>query len=281
MKPFPFLSPPSPIIQSPVNLVNSPHRHLHHRKRARTHGHSPQQRRANSLPEPSHALRPERLPKTIPHILIFLGGTKPVSLHLTLDHIQRITAQPQSFSRQTTVQRNFVARDLLPVNFVPCGIGVHKPLERQEPETVGLRLAQDCHDLTTVKTGQDAACLLAEFPHTIPWSAVQTTGAVRLSLKTDTDVLNRTGDNRVGNARKGASGVVLAVTEGGNSRDEGFVGLGTALLEEAAGGVESAELDGDAGADAQEGSQSALVKGEGAFVFVDAGCGGKGGGVLG
>lgn len=53
------------------------------------------------------------------------------------------------------------------------------------------------------------------------------------------------------------------------------------MFEEAARGVEGAELYGDAGADAQEGSKGAFVEGQGAFVLVDGGCGGEGGGVLG
>lgn len=49
-------------------------------------------------------------------------------------------------------------------------------------------------------------------------------------------------------------------------------------LEVAACGVEAAELDGNAGADTEERGEGALVEGEGAFVAVDVGCGGEGGG---
>lgn len=104
---------------------------------------------------------------------------------------------------------------------------------------------------------------------------------MRLRLKSDAHVLDGARDDRVGDAGEGSRGVVLAVTQVGDARDEGFVTLGTALLEEAAGRVEGAELDGDAGADAQKGGQGALVEGERAFVLVDGGGGGEGGGVLG
>ena len=56
--------------------------------------------------------------------------------------------------------------------------------------------------------------------------------------------------------------------------------LSVAGLEEAASLVESAELDRDAGADADEGGEGALVEGEGALVLVDGGGGVKGRRVL-
>lgn len=40
--------------------------------------------------------------------------------------------------------------------------------------------------------------------------------------------------------------------------------------------MEACELDGDAGADAEEGGEGSLVEGEGTFVFVDLGCGVEG-----
>lgn len=43
---------------------------------------------------------------------------------------------------------------------------------------------------------------------------------------------------------------------------------GVARLEPPPGGVEGAELDGDAGADADEGRQGALVEGQGALILV-------------
>src|SRR3546814_14126620 len=55
---------------------------------------------------------------------------------------------------------------------------------------------------------------------------------------------------------------------------------GVALLEPAPRGVEGAELDGDAGADADERRESALVEGEGALVAVDGGGGLQGARVL-
>ena len=93
-------------------------------------------------------------------------------------------------------------------------------------------------------------------------------------------MLDGAGDDAVGDTGEGARGVVLAVGEVGDARDEGLVAVGAALLEEAARGVEGAELDGYARADAEERDESALVEGESALVLVDGGGGGKGAGVL-
>lgn len=206
---------------------------------------------------------------------------KPIRLHLTLDHIQRVTAQPKRLARQSTVQGNLVTRDLFAINLVSGRIRIHQPLKRQEPQAVRLRLAQHRHHLAPVQPRQHAARLLAELAHAVPRTRIQPAGAVRLGLQADAHVLNGARDDRVGDARKGAGRVVLAVPEVGDARDEGLVGRGAALLEEAAGRVEGAELDGDAGADAQERGQGAFVEGERAFVLVDGGGGGEGGGVLG
>lgn len=73
---------------------------------------------------------------------------------------------------------------------------------------------------------------------------------MRLGLHPDAHVLDGAGDDGVGDAGEGARGVVLAVGEGwGGGGGE----LGVAGFEAAAGVVEGAELDGDAGADADEG----------------------------
>jgi hypothetical protein len=93
-------------------------------------------------------------------------------------------------------------------------------------------------------------------------------------LQADAHVLDGPGEHAVGDAGEGAGQVVLRVAEGGAG--EGRV---AAVFEVAAGGVEGAELDGDAGADAEERGEGAFVKGEGAFVAVDGGGGGEGGGV--
>lgn len=83
-------------------------------------------------------------------------------------------------------------------------------------------------------------------------------------------MLDGGGEDGVRDTGGGAREVVLRIGEGGTGV-EGF--------ELAARGMEGAELDGDAGADAEEGGESAFVEGERAFVFVDGGHGGEGGGV--
>lgn len=85
-----------------------------------------------------------------------------------------------------------------------------------------------------------------------------------LCLKTDTDVLDGSRNDAVGDACKGTCAVVLRVGQG--CAGKGAMGRRVAVFEPPAGGVEAAELDRDAGADAEKGGQGSLVEGEGAFV---------------
>lgn len=107
---------------------------------------------------------------------------------------------------------------------------------------------------------------------------------MRLRLQPDTDVLDRARQRRVGNTGKGAGQVVLAIGEGrsgaGGGSGEGVgAGQGVLPLEVAAGVVEAAELDGDAGANSDKGREGAFVEGGGAFVLEDRGRAGEGVGV--
>lgn len=52
---------------------------------------------------------------------------------------------------------------------------------------------------------------------------------------------------------------------------------GVLLLKVAAGGVEAAELDGDAGADSEKRGERSFVEGQGPFVAPDGSCCGQGG----
>jgi len=69
---------------------------------------------------------------------------------------------------------------------------------------------------------------------------------MRLRLQANAHMFDRTRDNRVGDAGKGTREVELSVTEIGR----GFSGSQVSGFQPAAGVVEAAELDGDAGADA-------------------------------
>lgn len=79
-----------------------------------------------------------------------------------------------------------------------------------------------------------------ELAHAVDGAGVEAGGAVGLCLQADADVLYGAGEGGVGDAGKGARGVVLAV-------GEGFcvVVFEVAGFEGAAGVVEGAELDGD------------------------------------
>jgi len=80
---------------------------------------------------------------------------------------------------------------------------------------------------------------------------------MRLRLQANPHVLNRTRDNSVGEAAKRAREVELSVTEIGRR----LSGSQISSFEPAAGVVEAAELDGDAGTDAQKRCQGAFVEG--------------------
>jgi len=82
---------------------------------------------------------------------------------------------------------------------------------------------------------------------------------VRLSLQANTDVFDRIRQWRVGDTSEGTGDVVFGEGEAG------FVGVEG--LEVTARKVEGAELDGDAGADAEEGGEGAFVEGERAFIL--------------
>lgn len=131
---------------------NSPHRSLHHSERSRTDRHSPQQRRPNTLPEPPRTLLRPRLPEAVPHRLILHALPKPISLHLALDDIKRVTRQPQRLSRQPAIKRHLIRRDLRPLHLVARRVEVHQVLERQEPRPVRKRLAPDRHRFPAVQT---------------------------------------------------------------------------------------------------------------------------------
>ncbi len=76
---------------------------------------------------------------------------------------------------------------------------------------------------------------------------------MRLRLQPNPHMLNRRRQHCIRDTGKGTRGVVLGISQ--------RAGAGGALLEPAACGVEGAELDGDAGADAEEGGERAFVEG--------------------
>jgi len=79
---------------------------------------------------------------------------------------------------------------------------------------------------------------------------------VGLGLESDSDVLDGTRDDGVGDAGEGSGEVVLRVGEAGVERCFG----GVVGFQAAAGFVESTKLDGDTGADADKGSEGAFVE---------------------
>lgn len=96
-----------------------------------------------------------------------------------------------------------------------------------------------------------------------------------LGLEADTDVFDGGGEDGVGEAGEGSCCVVLRIRQGllllgkkGFAECVGFVVV-VVGFECSFGVVECAELDGDAGAYADQGGESAFIKGGGAFILQD------------
>jgi hypothetical protein len=208
--------------------------------------------------------------EAVAHGAVLLVGAKAVGLHLALDDVEGVAGEPESLAGETTIEGDLVAGDLLAVDVVASGVGVHEVLEGGEPGTVGKGLTPDGDGLATVETAQGAV-VGRNLADAVERAVVEAAGAVGLALQADTDMLDGAREDRVGDTGEGASAEVLAVGE---------FGAGVAGLEPAAGGVEGAKLDGDASTNADKGGESALVEGEGALVLVDGGGGVEGGGVL-
>ncbi|CRK17599.1 hypothetical protein BN1723_011363 [Verticillium longisporum] len=207
----------------------------------------------------SSALAAVRLGEAVAHGLVLLRGAKAVGLHLALDDVKGVAAEPEGLAGEAAVQGDLPAGHVLAVDGVAGGVGVHHVLEGEEPHAVGLGLAQQGDGLAAVEAAQDAA-LGGQRADAVEGSRVEAAGAVGLRLQADADVLDGAGEGRVGEAGKGAGGVVLAVGERV---------AGVARLEVAARLVEGAKLDRHAGADADERRQRALVEGERALILVD------------
>lgn len=246
-------------------------------KSARAHGHGAQQRGPDALPEPPHALGPPGLGEAVPHVPVAHVGAEAVGLHLALDDVEGVAGEPEGLAREAAVEGDLVGGDGVAGDVVAAGVGVHHPLEGEEPHAVGLGLAEHGDGLAAVDAAQAegaAAGLGAELAHAVQGAGVQARGAVGLGLQADAHVLDGAGYDGVGDAREGAGGEVLAVAQVPGARG-GVGGLEVPLRV-----AEGAELDRDAGADADEGRQRALVEGEGALLRVDGPRGVEGRGVL-
>lgn len=151
----------------------------------------------------------------MPHGGVFLLGAKAIGLHLALDDIERVASQPQGLARQAAVKRDPHVADLLSRDTLARGVGVHHPLERAEPGPVRLRLAQHRDHFAAVDVAPGAAGLRRHLADAVHRSPVEPRVPVWLRLQPDPDMLDGTGDNRVGDAGEGARGVVLRVGEPG------------------------------------------------------------------
>lgn len=175
-------------------LVDSSHGHLDNRKGTSAHRHGPQQSRHDTPPEPPQPLAAVRLREAVAHRLVPLLGAEAVRLHLALDDVERVAAEPQRLAGEASVPRDLVAGDLLAVDLVARRVRVHHPLEREEPHAVRLRLAPDRHRLAAVQALEHAA-VRRQLAHAVERARVQPRRAVRLRLQADAYVLDRARDD--------------------------------------------------------------------------------------
>lgn len=171
-------------------LVDGPHRHLHHGKSARAHRHGPQQRRPNTLPEAPDAVGAPGGGEAGAHGRVPLPGAEAVGLHLALDDVEGVAGEPEGLAGEAAVEGDLVAGDLLAVDAVAGGVGVHEVLEGGKPGAVGKGLAPDGHDLAAVEAAQGAAALVADLADAVEGSVVQPARAVGLALQANADVLD-------------------------------------------------------------------------------------------
>jgi hypothetical protein len=245
-------------------LADGPHGHLHDNKGARADRHSPQQSRSQTLPEAHRTILLPSLRESIAHTLITLVFAEAIGLHSRLDNVEGVRGEPKHLSRQTTIERNFPSRYILPDDVIALRILVHQVLESEEPEPVCLSFSQQGDRCAAVQTTRNTR-RSGELGYAVERARVEFSSAVRLGLKTDANVLDRRRENCVGQTSERSGSVVLAVTQGFRLAVElgdGLVEFGSVLgLEGTLGVVEGTELNRNTGTNSNEGSEGALVEG--------------------
>lgn len=248
--------------------TNSPQRQLHSRKRPRGNRHSTQQSRSNPLPKPPRTLPDPSLRKSTPHTPVSSLRSKPISLHFRFNHIKRIRSNPQHFARQPSIQRHLPRRNIFAHHRIASAVRGHEIFKGEKPGAVGGSFAEESDGCSAVDSCE------AEFADDVERAVVEFGGAVGLGLQADTDVFDGGGEDGVGEAGEGSCCVVLGISQGllflgKKGFAECVVFVVVVGFECSFGVVECAELDGDAGAYADQGGESAFVKGGGAFILQD------------
>lgn len=127
-----------------------------HCKCSSGHRHSSQHSRPKTAPETKKSFRSIRLSETIGHAAEFLLGAEPVALHFALDHVEGVTGQPESLSRQAAIRGDLVMGDSVPGDIIASGVLVHEKLECEEPDAVGLDFTKHSDYLTAEETAEHA-----------------------------------------------------------------------------------------------------------------------------
>lgn len=244
-----------------------------HEKSRGADRHGAQQRRRQAAPEARQALRAPRLRKAVARARVpahaeaaicllrtrsdsagplvarrLRRQVEPVGLHAALDDIEGVAGEPQRLAGEAAVQGEAPRLDVAAggAGAAPCDVARHEPLVGEEPDAVGLGLADGRDAGAAVEAVRDAGARdeRARTGDRAGVQALRGRGSVRLRLEADAHVLDRGGEERVGQPGEGAGQVVLRVGEGAGG-DQRVRGRGVGGFKGAARVVEGAELDGD------------------------------------
>lgn len=173
-------------------LAESSHGHFYNGKSTGAHGHGSEQCRRNALPETAGTLGTPRLREAVAHVDVLLVGSETVRLHLALDHVKGVAGEPEHLTGEATVECNLPGGDVFAIDVVARGVRVHHVLKSGEPGAVGESLTPDGDSLTAVN-GLEDTVVDANLADAIDGAIVQTSGAMRLALQTNTNVLDGAG----------------------------------------------------------------------------------------
>lgn len=139
-----------------------------------------------------------------------------------------------------------------------------------------MSFTENSDQLSAVET-LEKSIVGCELLNTIEWSIIESASTMRLGLQTNTDMLNRSRDNRVGDTSKSTGTIILCV------RKLGVLTTGTVLvvyLELAFGITEGTKLDRYTGSDTDEWCQSSFIECKWSLLGPDLACRIEGVGVL-
>lgn len=142
--------------------------------------HCSHQRRTNTSPKSSKTISTPGISKSCSHVSEFSILSEPIALHLGLDHVEWVCAEPQYFSCQSTVECDVQER-----YFFSCsGHFLHVVFDEcfvcHEPEAIPMEFSKQTRDIATKQSGK--ARLLDDLPKAVLRTSVYPSHAIWLGL---------------------------------------------------------------------------------------------------